>query len=89
MSSLPGRQPRNAALADQRSITDDEQPRTAQQRGGRLCADSRPGWRSRSGAAASAAAGRGEREAMGTARPGDPAAGQSCPGQALSAGGRD
>jgi hypothetical protein len=42
MSSLPGRQPRNAALADQRSITDDEQPRTAQQRGGRLCADSVP-----------------------------------------------
>jgi hypothetical protein len=70
-----------------RSTVGDEQPRTAQQCGDRLRGDSHPGGRPRQVAAAQAAAGRDEREALGTARPGDPAAGQSSPDQALSVGG--
>lgn len=80
-------------LREGRSVTRDEQPRIAQQSGvpagGRQRAGTCPGQRTRHGAAAQAPAGRGGgRHAPGTGRPGDPAAGQDSPDQALSGGAR-
>jgi hypothetical protein len=80
--------PARARTTPGRSSTRDDQPRTAQRRRvparGRRRAGTRPGERTRVGAASQAAAGRAATRAAGAGRPGDPAAGQGRPGQALS-----